>query len=274
MMQPSGFGRESSTLHLPSQRLCAYHLPDVYSDRKVSVQPYGSWAKSIPFHVDEVGAMTLAVKREHHLATLPHVVTRSAPEYSVSFPPREIGLYLETDFFDKRYVRVTCVQTAFVHNFYDQSTSVWLFFLTIFVITFPPQICYHVHSCLILFCSVLSPNFFTFFASLSSIFFNSFFILFFEILSYPCLTLLPFLFILRSHIVVKGFRADSWALLNTDIQVKPYNKIESKIHINFQVLKMWRSCIMCITFFCCNVKVRQNLIDCFVMKHILWCYKA
>jgi SHR-binding domain of vacuolar-sorting associated protein 13 len=114
MMQPSGFGRESSTLHLPSQRLCAYHLPDVYSDRKVSVQPYGSWAKSIPFHVDEVGAMTLAVKREHHLATLPHVVTRSAPEYSVSFPPREIGLYLETDFFDKRYVRMN------VHTYFYQ----------------------------------------------------------------------------------------------------------------------------------------------------------
>ena len=106
LMQPSGFGRESSTLHLPSQRLCAYHLPDVYSDRKVSVQPNGAWTKSIPFHVDEVGAMTLAVKRKHHLATLPHVVTRSAPEYSVSFPPREIGLYLETDFFDKRYVLV------------------------------------------------------------------------------------------------------------------------------------------------------------------------
>lgn len=106
LMQPSGFGRESSTLHLPSQRLCAYHLPDVYSDRKVSVQPNGAWTKSIPFHVDEVGAMTLAVKRKHHLATLPHVVTRSAPEYSVSFPPREIGLYLETDFFDKRYARI------------------------------------------------------------------------------------------------------------------------------------------------------------------------
>lgn len=120
LMQPSGFGRESSTLHLPPQRLCAYHLPDVYSDRKVSVQPNGAWTKSIPFHVDEVGAMTLAVKRKHHLATLPHVVTRSAPEYSVSFPPREIGLYLETDFFDKRYVHV---RTYAIIN-------IWLFHYT------------------------------------------------------------------------------------------------------------------------------------------------
>lgn len=159
VMQPSGFGRESSTLHLPSQRLCAYHLPNVYSDRKVSVQPYGSWAKSIPFHVDEVGAMTLAVKREHHLATLPHVVTRSAPEYSVSFPPREIGLYLETDFFDKRYVRM-CVLTY----------CLWLQFLKwicINVYLFYKCVCFisfflHLLICLVLFSSVFSPIFFSF----------------------------------------------------------------------------------------------------------------
>jgi SHR-binding domain of vacuolar-sorting associated protein 13 len=103
IMQPTGFGRESVTLHLSPQHLCLYHLPDVYADRKVSLQPEGSWAKSVAFNLDEIGALTLSVKRKQHLASLSHVVTRSAPEYSVSFPPQEIGLYLETDFFDKRY---------------------------------------------------------------------------------------------------------------------------------------------------------------------------
>ena len=102
IIQPTGFGGESIVLHLPSDHLCLYHLPDVYSDRKVFIQPDGPWSRSVPFNVDEVGALTLAIKRRHHLASLAHVVTRSAPEYSVNFPPQEIGLYLETDFFDKR----------------------------------------------------------------------------------------------------------------------------------------------------------------------------
>ena len=106
IMQPTGFGGDSITLPLTAQHLNLYHLPDIYADRKISIQPEGPWSRTVAFNIDEIGALTLAIKRKQYLASLPHVVTRSSPEYSVLLPPQEIGLYLETDFFDKSHIVV------------------------------------------------------------------------------------------------------------------------------------------------------------------------
>ena len=111
IMQPTGFGGDCITRPLAAQHLSLFHLPDIYADRKISIQPEGPWSKTVSFNIDEISALTLAVKRRLHLASLAHVVTRSAPEYSVWLPPQEIGLYFETDFFDKSYIVVKGFKT-------------------------------------------------------------------------------------------------------------------------------------------------------------------
>lgn len=98
LMQPTGFGGESLSVALSARNICLYHLPDVYADRKVSIQLEESsafaspWSKTVAFNIDEIGALTLSVKRKHYLANMAHVVTRSSPVYSVVLPAHEIGI--------------------------------------------------------------------------------------------------------------------------------------------------------------------------------------
>jgi hypothetical protein len=60
LMQPTGLG-ESLSVPLSAKNICLFHLPDVYADRKISIQLEESsafaspWAKTVAFNIDEIG---------------------------------------------------------------------------------------------------------------------------------------------------------------------------------------------------------------------------
>ena len=64
IMQPTGFGGDSITLPLTAKHLSLYHLPDVYADRRVSIQPDGPWSKTVAFNIDEIGGFNELIRIE------------------------------------------------------------------------------------------------------------------------------------------------------------------------------------------------------------------
>lgn len=95
--QPVGFA-ESKRIEVSAAHWRPFHLPELYGERKLRLQVEGPYTKTVAFEVDQVGGNTLMVKKSFDLATLEHVNTRGAPEFTVHFPPNtELGISLETD---------------------------------------------------------------------------------------------------------------------------------------------------------------------------------
>ena len=91
-----------ATVH-PSE-LVAFHLPDTRLERLLRVDYGPSWYLSPSFAADIPGEYVLAMSPSRDLRMLPHVTSRGAPVYSVTFPPPnnnvwsgELGVWFETD---------------------------------------------------------------------------------------------------------------------------------------------------------------------------------
>lgn len=88
----------------PSQ-LVAFHLPDTRLERLLRVDYGPSWYLSPSFAADVPGEHVLAMSQAKDLQMLPHVSSRGAPFYSVTFPPShednvwngELGVWFETE---------------------------------------------------------------------------------------------------------------------------------------------------------------------------------
>lgn len=107
IIQPDGFveGKGGGDVIITPNALISYHLPVLFGERKMSLQLEGPWKKTVPFNIDQIGTFTLEVKRHFDLASIPHVNTRGAPEYSVELPAnRTIGIFFETDWGEKNIV--------------------------------------------------------------------------------------------------------------------------------------------------------------------------
>ena len=86
--------------------LVAFHLPDTRLERLLRVDYGPSWYLSPSFSADVPGEYVLAMSQARDLRMLPHVSSRGAPFYSVTFPPPnqedtvwggELGVWFETE---------------------------------------------------------------------------------------------------------------------------------------------------------------------------------
>ena len=86
--------------------LVAFHLPDTRLERLLRVDYGSSWYLSPSFSADVPGEYVLAMSQARDLRMLPHVTSRGAPFYSVTFPPPnqedtvwggELGVWFETE---------------------------------------------------------------------------------------------------------------------------------------------------------------------------------
>lgn len=105
IVQPNGLGDESSDVDVLAGHLRPYHLPGMYGERIIAVQLEGSWRKTVAFSLDHIGSFTLEAKRHLDLASIPHVNTRGAPEYTVEIPKSKVvGITFETDWGEENIV--------------------------------------------------------------------------------------------------------------------------------------------------------------------------
>ena len=122
--QPAMFsdsGSRDQTKIILSKSILPYHLPNIVDERLLSCRIHTgekkkskeSWLRSVAFPIDNLESYNLLLKRKYDLSTIPHVQTRSAAEYSVTFPRlldkstsqgeseekcvSEIGVWFETD---------------------------------------------------------------------------------------------------------------------------------------------------------------------------------
>ena len=105
LQQSTGFTGERTEMEIQAGTLCPFHLPSVFSERCLSIQVDGPWNRTDTFGIESHGKNTLLVKRKSDVASLAHVNTRDAPEYTVNFPPQqEIGIWFETDWGENNIV--------------------------------------------------------------------------------------------------------------------------------------------------------------------------
>jgi hypothetical protein len=104
VIQPTLFGGDGKEDYVSADCLRPFHLPDIEGDRALAIRVDGQWNRTVPFDIYQTGTYTLATTRHVDLINLPYVNTRGAPEYSVFFPPQEIGLWFETDWGERRIV--------------------------------------------------------------------------------------------------------------------------------------------------------------------------
>ena len=105
ILQPTGFSGEMLETEISSMHIKPYHLPAIFGERKVAFQIEGSWSRTVPITLNDLVGSTLEVKRYVDLASIQHVNTRGASEYSVNLPPKnKIGIYFETDWGEENIV--------------------------------------------------------------------------------------------------------------------------------------------------------------------------
>eukprot|EP00981_Chlorochromonas_danica_P005995 scaffold1244_cov162-Ochromonas_danica.AAC.31 len=105
VLQASGIAGEMTEVEVSSNHVRPYHLPALYGEHAISLQAEGPWKKTVFFKIDQIGAFTLEAKRYIDLATIPHVNTRGAPEYTEYIPPsRTVGIFFETDWGEENIV--------------------------------------------------------------------------------------------------------------------------------------------------------------------------
>ncbi len=122
--QPAIFndsGSYDQTKVILPKSILPYHLPNIVDERLLSCRIHTgekkkskeSWLRSVAFPIDNLESYNLLLKRKNDLSTIPHVQTRSAAEYTVTFPRllekasshvpleekcvSEIGVWFETD---------------------------------------------------------------------------------------------------------------------------------------------------------------------------------
>jgi hypothetical protein len=110
VIQADGFGEEGQESRQHEKFIAAhhaktYHLPVLFGERKLMMKIDGPWQTTVPISIDHIGSFSLEVKKQFDLASVPHVNTRGAPEYSVTLPPNTtIGLGFETDWGEENIV--------------------------------------------------------------------------------------------------------------------------------------------------------------------------
>jgi len=108
--QPAGFMGETEqwrerAMVIKPMHYCPFHLSDMYTQRSLSIQYEGPYSRTVFFRVEDIGTHTMKANYALDLATVPHVNTRDAPEYTVIFPAdKDIGLFLETDWGENNIV--------------------------------------------------------------------------------------------------------------------------------------------------------------------------
>lgn len=98
VLQPNGFAGEVSETTVLANHIQPYHLPAVFGERQLSLEVDGSWARSVPFSIDQTGVFTVKVQKNIDLASVQHINTRGATEYTVQLPfLKSLGVWFETD---------------------------------------------------------------------------------------------------------------------------------------------------------------------------------
>lgn len=107
VIQPKGFSDESvQEVEVSANHLRPFHLPEMFGDRKIALQVGGPYCRSVAFDIDQIGVFTMEIKKKTDLASIQHVNTRGAPEYSVTLPTgaKYIGIGFETDWGEENIV--------------------------------------------------------------------------------------------------------------------------------------------------------------------------
>jgi hypothetical protein len=105
ILQPTGFAGEAAELDISAEKVRPYHLPAMFGERQIALQLDGGWHRSIAFDIDQIGVFNMQVKRRVNLASIQHVNTRGASEYTEVLPPmRTLGVYFETDWGEENIV--------------------------------------------------------------------------------------------------------------------------------------------------------------------------
>lgn len=107
LLQPVGFIDSKKPITVSGSHIKSFHLPELYGEKKIRLQVVdGLYEKSVAFDVDSVGTISLLLKKTVDLATLHHVNTRGAPEFTVYFPKEvnELGIWFETDWGEQNVV--------------------------------------------------------------------------------------------------------------------------------------------------------------------------
>ncbi len=110
VIQADGFGEEGQESRRHEKIVTAghaktYHLPVLFGERKLLMKIDGPWQTTVPISIDHIGFFSLEVHKHFDLASIPHVNTRGAPEYSVVLPSNTtIGLAFETDWGEENIV--------------------------------------------------------------------------------------------------------------------------------------------------------------------------
>lgn len=102
--QPMGLGTADVHIDVSPNHMRPFHLPALFGERQLMIELEGAWQRTVAFNLDQIGVYTLRVKRHIDLASLRHVNTRIAPEYNMFFPPKEIGIWFETDWGESNIV--------------------------------------------------------------------------------------------------------------------------------------------------------------------------
>jgi hypothetical protein len=97
IIQVNGFLHEKVPIQVSPGFLKPFHLPAVFGERQVALDIDGPWLRSVSFAIDNLGSYTLRIKKYIDPSSLEHIMTRGTPEYDVTLPPGEVGIWFETD---------------------------------------------------------------------------------------------------------------------------------------------------------------------------------
>eukprot|EP01035_Chromulina_nebulosa_P017521 gene17521-23082_t len=123
LLQPVGFTESPKEIEVSGFGcIRPFHLPELFGERKLRLLVDGPWQKTVPFNLDQIGGYTLLVKKKTNLASLHHVNTRGAPEYTVTFPGglTEIGIWFETDWGEQN----TVVKSILDNSYASKQTDI------------------------------------------------------------------------------------------------------------------------------------------------------
>ena len=104
IIQVNGFMIEKVPILVPAGHMRPFHLPAIFGERKVALDIEGPWLRSIGYDIDRLGSYVIRVRRTLDTSKLEHILTRGSPEYEVTLPPGEVGIWFETDWGNRQVV--------------------------------------------------------------------------------------------------------------------------------------------------------------------------
>jgi hypothetical protein len=104
IIQVNGFLFEKIPIGVPAHHLRPFHLPAVFGERQVAIDIEGPWLRSAGFDIDRLGSFAMRIRRTLDTSRLEHILTRGTPEYEVTLPPGEVGIWFETDWGNEQVV--------------------------------------------------------------------------------------------------------------------------------------------------------------------------